>query len=145
MRVFLDTSVLVAAALEGHPAHTQSLAALDRIQRGADEGIVSAHSVAEVYATLTRLPAPFRHSPEQALLLIEENILGHFQLVSLSGTDYASLIREAALASIQGGTIYDAILLKAASKAKVERVYTLNLKHFQAVAQGGLAAIISAP
>ena len=65
--------------------------------------------------------------------------------LSLSATDYASLIREAAMASIQGGTIYDAILLKAASKAKVECLYTLNLKHFQAVGQGNLAKLIFEP
>ena len=145
MRVFLDTSVLVAAVLEDHPAHARSFARLERVQNGADKGVVSAHSVAEVYATLTKLPVQFRHSPEQALLVVEEDILKYFELIALEAPDYAVLVREAAMARIQGGTIYDAVLLKAAAKARVDRVYTLNLKHFQAVGQGNLAKLIFEP
>jgi predicted nucleic acid-binding protein len=118
MKVFLDTSVLVAAV----------------VQNGKDEGFVSSHSLAELYANLTKLPPPFRHSPEQALLTIEENVLNYFKISSLTGGDYAALIREAALAGIQGGTIYDAVLLKSARNVEVDQIYTLNLKHFEAVA-----------
>jgi predicted nucleic acid-binding protein len=112
---------------------------------GTDEGFVAAHGVAEVYAILTKLPAPFRHSPEQALLSIEENILRRFKTVSLSGNDYAALIREAAAAGIQGGTIYDAVLLNSAAKAAVERIYTFNLKHFKAIAPPALAGLLLSP
>ena len=143
MKVLLDTSVLVAAVVEMHEAHGRAFAALDRVQQGRDEGMVSAHSLAEMYAILTRVPAPLRHSPEQALLSIEENVLKHFKLLALNGSDYAALIREAAMAGIQGGTIYDAVLLKAAAKANVDRVYTLNLKHFLAVAPRGLVPTLS--
>ena len=98
-----------------------------------------------MYAILTKLPPPFRHSPEQALLSIEENVLKHFKISSLTGSDYAELIREAAVAGIQGGTIYDAVLLKAAEKANPDRIYTLNLKHFLAVAPKGLDSKLSSP
>jgi predicted nucleic acid-binding protein len=145
MRVFLDTSVLIAAVVEMHEAHRRAFVALDRVQQGRDEGVFSAHSLAEVYAILTRLPAPLRHSPEQALLSIEENVLKHFELLPLDGRDYAALIREAAMAGSQGGTVYDAILLKAAAKAHVDRVYTLNLKHFLAVAPPSLVPTLAAP
>ena len=145
MKVLLDTSVLIAAVVEKHAAHVRAFVALDRVQQGADEGVVSAHSLAELYAVLTKLPAPSRHSPEQALLSMEENVLKHFKTSSLTGSDYAALIREAAMAGIQGGTVYDAILLKAADKAGVDRVYTLNLKHFQAVAPANLVPILTSP
>jgi predicted nucleic acid-binding protein len=145
MRVFLDTSVLVASVLKQHDAHARALAVLIRIQDGRDEGFISAHSLAEMYATLTKIPAPLRHTPEQALLSIEENVVKHFNISSLTGGDYAALIREAALAGIQGGTIYDAILLKTARKAQVERIYTLNLKHFQAVASEEVRALLTGP
>lgn len=134
MKVFLDTSVLLAAVIEKHSAHERAFAVLERVQNGKDEGFVSSHSLAEFYANLTKLPPPFRHSPEQALVSMEENILQYFQISSLTGSDYSSLIREAALAGIQGGTIYDAVLLASAQKAGVNQIYTLNLKHFQAVA-----------
>ena len=145
MKVFLDTSVLVAAVLQQHDAHARAFAVLAGIQNGKNEGFVSAHSLAEMYAILTKLPAPFRHSPEQALLSIEENVIKHFNISSLTGGDYTSLIREAALSGIQGGTVYDATLLKTAGKADVDQIYTLNLKHFQAVAPKDVAALLSTP
>jgi predicted nucleic acid-binding protein len=145
MKVFLDTSVLLAAVLQKHAAHERSYAVLERVQSGIDEGFISAHSLAELYANLTKLPPPFRHSPEQALLSVEENVLEHFRISSLTGGDYSALIREAALTGIQGGTIYDAVLLKCAAKSDVERIYTLNQKHFQAVAPKNIASQIISP
>jgi len=145
MKVFLDTSVLLAAVLKKHAAHERAFAVLERVQEGKDEGFISSHSLAELYANLTKLPPPFRHSPEQALLSVEENILKYFKISSLTGSDYSTLVREAALAGIQGGTIYDAVLLKSAVKADVERVYTLNQKHFQAVAPKNIRAQIVSP
>jgi predicted nucleic acid-binding protein len=85
MRIFLDTSVLVASIVRQHREHERSFALLDRVQSGRDQGVISAHSLAETYATLTKLPPPFRHSPEQALLSIEENILKHFHTADLLG------------------------------------------------------------
>jgi hypothetical protein len=115
------------------------------VQAGQEQGFVAAHSLAEMYAILTKLPPPFRHSPEQALLSIEDNILKHFRISSLAGDEYAALIREAAGAGIQGGTVYDAVLLQSADKARVDRIYTLNLKHFLAVAPEALKSRISLP
>lgn len=145
MKVLLDTSVLVSSVIKQHVHHERSFAALDRVQTGKDEGIISAHSLAEMYAVLTKLPAPYRHSPEQALLSIEENILKHFKTVSLSASDYATLLRDAAGMGIQGGTIYDALLLKSGVKAGADRICTLNLKHFQALAPADMTVKLSAP
>lgn len=145
MKVLLDTSVLVAAVVEQHQSHENSYAALDRVQRGKDEGSVSAHSLAEMYAVLTKLPPPFRHTPEQACLSIEENVTRHFQISALEASDYVALVREAALAGIQGGTVYDSIVLRCALKSKVQRMLTLNLKHFQNLAPQGTPLKISTP
>ena len=145
MKVLLDTSVLVAAVVQKHEHHARSLSVLERVQAGKDEGFVSAHSLAEMYAVLTKLPPPFRHTPEQALLSIEENVVKHFKITALSGADYTVLIREAALAGVQGGTIYDAVLLKCASKTEAEKIFTLNLKHFQSIAPRNICSQIVAP
>jgi predicted nucleic acid-binding protein len=145
MKVFLDTNVLVSAVIKQHVDHERSFAALERVLAGKDEGSISAHSLAEMYAVMTKLPAPYRHTPEQALLSIEENVLKQFKTVSLSGTDYAALLREAAGTGIQGGTLYDALLLKCATKSGADRIYTLNLKHFQAIAPPGIARLLSTP
>jgi predicted nucleic acid-binding protein len=145
MRVFLDTSVLVAAAVHAHAGYARAAAVWDRVQSGEDEGFISAHSLAEMYSVLTKSPPPVRHTPEQALLSIEENVLKHFKIASLSGADYTALTREAALAGIQGGTIYDAVLLRCAVKAEAEAIYTLNLKHFQNIAPSGIGSKLLAP
>jgi len=145
MKTFLDTSVLVAAVVQKHASHAAAFTMLERVQNGRDEGFVSAHSLAEMYAVLTKLPPPFRHSPEQALLSIEENVVKYFKTISLTGLEYAGLLREAALAGIQGGTIHDAVLLKCAAKSPAQRIYTFNVKHFAAIQPNDAAADIVAP
>ena len=145
MRILLDTSVLVAAVVEKHESHARAYAILNRVQTGKDEGIVSAHSLAEMYSVLTKSPPPFRHAPEKALLSIEENVLKYFKIAGLVGSDYTALIREAALSGVQGGTIYDAVVLRCAMKAGVEEVFTLNLRHFQTIAPQSFGVRISAP
>jgi predicted nucleic acid-binding protein len=77
MKVLLDTSVLVAAMGEAHPAHEKSLPWLQRIKKGSDSGLVSAHSVAELYAILTTLPMKPRISPIVAYDLIQRNVFGN--------------------------------------------------------------------
>ena len=56
MKVFCDTNVLVAAFLQGHPYHSSARPVIERVKARADQGFVAAHSVAEAYAVLTRLP-----------------------------------------------------------------------------------------
>lgn len=144
-KVLLDTSVLVAATVQKHSSHLAAFSALDRVQSGKDEGLISAHSLCEMYAVLTKIPFPFRHTPEQALLNIEENVLPHFETVALTRQDYPVLIREAAMIGIQGGTIYDALLLKCALKSGAGILVTLNTRHFQAIVPKGLTLKIAAP
>jgi predicted nucleic acid-binding protein len=145
MRIFLDTNVLFAAVVHSHPNHHASNAVLQRVQDGRDQGFIAAHSLAELYSVLTRIPPPTRHSPEQALATIHENVLEFFKVFALSAADYTTLIRESALAGIRGGTIYDAILIKCAVKAEVERIYTANLRHFQTVAPADMTSRIFSP
>jgi predicted nucleic acid-binding protein len=145
MRAFLDTSVLVAAVVKQHADHERAFAVLDRVLNRQDEGIISAHSLAEMYAVLTKLPPPYRHTPEQALLSIEENVLKDFKTVGMVASEYAALLREAAGTGIQGGTIYDALLLKSATKAGADAIYTFNLKHFRGIAPPEVTVKLSSP
>ena len=145
MKIFLDTNVLVAAVCGGHTHHKRAFPLLERVQEKEDEGFVSAHSLAEMYAILTKLPVPFRHTAEQALLSIEENVLKYFHVGVLTATDYAAILRESAVTGIEGGMIYDALMLKSACKADVQRVFTFNLKHFHSIASKSMKALIESP
>lgn len=145
MKTFFDTNVLVAAVIRQHVFHERSFAVLDAVLTRKNHGFISSHSLAEMYSVLTKLPQPYRHTPEQALLSIEENVIKHFESISLNANDYAACLREAAGSGIQGGTIYDALLLKCAEVARSDRIYTLNLKHFQALANREMIKKLSEP
>lgn len=133
MRVFFDTSTLVAAMIEGHPSHAESLRWLQRVMAGTDTGLVAAHTLAELYAILTRLPVSPRISPATALQLIVHNVLDTCETISLTDDDYVTLLSHLAERRISGGATYDALLLHAAWKAGADRVVTLNVHDFRRV------------
>lgn len=133
MRVFFDTSTLLAAIVAGHPAHTFALPLLRRVKDKADTGFIATHSLAELYANLTRLPIRPRIAPTLALQLIQHNIIETCQVVSLSSKDYVTLLDQLVGLEISGGAIYDALLLHAAWLANVDQIITLNLRDFRRV------------
>ena len=133
MKTLLDTSVLVAAIVEGHPAHPVALPWLQRVQQGLETGVVAAHSLAELYAVLTRLPVHPRISPLLAVQLIRTNVLATCEIEALIASDYPALLDHLAGLGIAGGAVYDAILLHTAQKAGVDRIVTLNEADFRRV------------
>jgi len=90
----------------------------------------AAHSLAEVYATVTRLPGEFRASPAQAMLFLAD-IAERLTIVSLESGEYFGAIQQASLKGIVGGTIYDALLAACAIKARAETIYTDDERHFR--------------
>jgi len=134
MKVFFDTSVVVAAILESHSAHERAFTALERIQTGADEGVIGQHSLAEVYGVLTAMPRAPRISPEEAWKCVEDNLFAQMQIVPLNPDDYRHTLSEAAVHGWRSGMIYDALLLACARRAAPDRILTLNLRHFRAIA-----------
>ena len=133
MKILLDTSILVAAMVETHPAHEQGFAWLKRVTDGPDKGLVAAHSLAELYAVLTTLPVYPPISPLDAWQLIRHNVIEKLEIVFLSEQDYIQVIEHLAALGIVGGATYDALILRAADNAGVDLVVTLNEKDFQRV------------
>jgi len=91
MKEFLDTNVLVAACVADHEHHARALPLVQAVHEGKSEGFISAHSLLETHATLTRLPRVPRISPLQAAALIADNIVKHFSVVALTGKEYSDL------------------------------------------------------
>ncbi len=145
MKVFCDTNVLVAACLESHPQHNAARPVLERVKAGKDEGFTAAHSLAEAYAVLTRLPGSEQVAPTIAWQLISDNVLKAFTVVTLTPKEYADTLEQAAANGVEGGRTYDALLLAAAAKSGAERIYTLNARHFQALADAALRGRVVAP
>ena len=144
MRVFFDTSVLVAAMVEGHPRHAAAWSWLQRVRQRTDMGFVAAHSLAESYAVLTRMPLHPRISPALAVQLIRTNVLATCEVVALSENDYATLLDHLAEVEIAGGAVYDAVLLYTANKVNVDLIVTLNESDFRRVYPALAGKIISA-
>ena len=144
MNVLFDTSVLVAALVEAHPLHERAAPWLKRAKHGEFHTIVASHTLAELYAALTRFPKTPRISPAEAWRLVHENIEPLAEFVSLSPSDYLATARRMADLGLSGGIVYDALIASAAQKAGAEKLVTFNADHFRRVWPEG-ADVICAP
>lgn len=145
MDIFFDTTVLIAASEQSHPHHAQARLALLRVAAGKDKGFIGAHSIAEVYAGLTRLPVQPRIHPTEAARIINENILPHFEVVPVGKKDYLDAVNAMGNGGWVGAKIYDALLLLCAAKCDVKRIYTFNLGDFRQLAPATLQERICLP
>ncbi|MDP3012369.1 MAG: PIN domain-containing protein [Candidatus Hydromicrobium sp.] len=144
MKVFFDTSVIIAAFVSAHPKHENSLHWLQRVKKKEIEGIISVHSLIESYSILTTLPLSPKIYPSLAENLIKENVLKDFVMVKYNTDDYIRLLDELSSNNITGGASYDELILYAARQMKIDRILTLNVNDFIRISPQ-LAKIISEP
>jgi len=141
---FVDTSCIIAAVCGWHGHHVVAAAEIER-RLGAGERLeTAAHSVVEAYAVLTRLPAPHRLSPSDALALLDANFLGRTRVVALDGDGYRALLRRAGKEGIVGGRTYDAVIAQCALEAKAATLLTFNAKHFADLEAAGVRVVVPA-
>lgn len=145
MKIFCDTSVLVARSVAAHPHHDRATVALKPIISGKDKGYISTHGAAEFYATLTGLPLNPRIHPRDAQLTLQTSILPHFQMVKLGTEEYLEAIERVSSRGLASGMIYDALHLIAAERAGVEQILTFDVQHFSLVADEQSRPLIRAP
>jgi predicted nucleic acid-binding protein len=138
MKAFFDTSVLVPVFFGDHVHHRASLKLF--IQFDKSNGCCGAHSLAEVYSTLTRMPGKQRISGDQALLFIG-SIRERLAIIALDADEYAEALLASAALGIVGGGIYDAMLAHCACKAKAEEIYTWNSRHYALCGQQVVARL----
>lgn len=127
MKAFLDTSVLVATFYADHAHHPPSIDLFLRF--GKKDACCGAHSLAEVYATLTGMPGKRRVSGDEALLFLG-NIRERLTVVALDEAEYFQTADASAAGGLAGGAVYDAILGHCALKAKAQVIYTWNTSDF---------------
>lgn len=145
MRVFFDTSVIVAASVADHPHHSRAWPALQRVAMGKDQGFVGAHSIAETYAALTRVPVVPRIHPSEAARIVRDNVLRICSVVPADAAQYLEALATVQEKGLAGAKIYDALLLACAARSGAERVYTFNLSDFRELASVDMQARIAAP
>lgn len=131
MKILFDTSVFVAALVQPHPRHAAAMPWMRRAKAGEFDIIIAAHTLAELYAVLTTLPVSPRISPAMALRLIRENVESAATAITLTAADYSSVLRGLGELGLSGGIVYDALILKAAQKARADRLLTFNVSDFR--------------
>ena len=127
MTAFLDTSVLVPVFYGDHVHHPASFQLF--VQFDKSTGFCGAHSLMEVYSTLTRMPGKYRISGDQAMLFVG-SIRERLTVIPLDEDEYVSALQAAAALGIVGGGIYDALLAFCAVKARAENIFSWNLRHY---------------
>jgi predicted nucleic acid-binding protein len=128
---FFDSNVLIAACQESHEHHEQSFEAYSAVMD--PKATCGLHSIAEIYAVATGMPAPYRIAPEEAWLFLGQ-VTERFQLISLNEAEYLQTIEALARSNRAGGVAYDALLLACARKSQADQILTWNIRHFRALA-----------
>jgi predicted nucleic acid-binding protein len=127
VKAFLDTSVLIATFYAYHQFHQPSIDLFLRFKK--NDGSCGAHSLAEIYCSLTGRSGRERVSGDNAMLFLE-NVRERLTVVSLDAEEYFRTIEASSALGIAGGAIYDALLAHCALKSKAQTIYTWNTKDF---------------
>lgn len=137
-----DSGCMVAALSRSHEHHAAASAEVNRRLERGEQMVVAAHAIAETYAVLTRLPAPHRVSPADALTVLRASFIDQSKIAALTAEDYVSLLGRAPAEGISGGRIYDALIAACARKAGVAVIVTFNERHFAAFADDRLRIVV---
>lgn len=129
-RSYFDTSALLPALLTAHPHHKLGREMLSKARREGEIICLSMHVYAELYANITRFPIGKKVSPLIAAEMIVK-LEDFVRTIDLSRQDYKAALHRCAERQLISGIIYDALHLQAAIKAKVDVLYTTNLRDFQ--------------
>jgi predicted nucleic acid-binding protein len=131
-RIAVDTNVIVAAHLSWHEKHKEALASLEKaLEKRALW--VSANTLLEAYAVMTRLPAPHRLHPRDAFNLLYGTLFEAVEVNWLEDTELWHLLESLKNRSCAGGKSYDAYILACAVKGKADRFLTFNTRDFEAL------------
>ena len=126
--IAVDSSVVVAAFAAWHEGHPAAMGLLESESSVA----LPAHAALESYSVLTRLPAPYRVSPESV-----GRFLGAWfgeRLTQLSQAAHADFRTQLVELGISGGAVYDALIAATARQigatlatfdARAQRTYGL--------------------
>lgn len=141
---FVDTSCIIAAVCGWHAHHAPAAGEIDRRLGARELMATAAHALAEAYAVLTRIPAPHRLSPADALAVLEGNFIDNTRVAALDARGYRSLLRRAGRDGISGGRTYDAVIAECALRAKAATLLTFNVRHFADLEAAGVRVVVPA-
>jgi predicted nucleic acid-binding protein len=132
---------MIAACCAWHEHHRRASAALERRLDRGERLVVAAPAVLEAYAVLTRFPAPYRLSADDALALLDGNFM-RSRVVAIDGRRTVQLLRSAPADGVTGGRTYDAAIAACARKAHARELITFNERHFLPFAGDDLEIVV---
>jgi predicted nucleic acid-binding protein len=137
--VFLDTSVLLAGLVDFGPQSAPAQLLLHAVAEKRIDGPATAwHCCLEFFSVATRLPAEFRITPADAIVLLQGEVFGRMAVHDLPAADRLPMLRAAARETIVGGRIYDAHVAEVARAGGATVVVTDNRRHFLSALRHGL-------
>ena len=104
--------------------------------------IVAAPALVEAYSVLTRLPAPYRLAPADALAILESGFIRGAQIVALPATGYRAVLARAPMSGVAGGRIYDEIIGACCLRGRATTLLTFNAEHFDSFRARGLNVVV---
>lgn len=140
-----DTSCMVPALCSWHEHHERAVREMSRRFDGGERLVVAAPALVESYSVLTRLPSPYRLSPEESLALLKANFLrDDVESIAIDAHMYRRLLERAPELGVAGGRIYDAIITACARAAGVAVILTFNERHFLPIERGEISIVVPA-
>jgi len=139
---FLDTSVLVAGLIEiggpsEYPQRIMTAIAGGQVRRA----VTAWHCCLEFYSVTTRLPEEFRLAPEEALRLVEEEVIARLEVRQLSNRDREGFLRALEQERVIGGRVYDAHIAEVARVSGARVIVTDNRRHFLSLGRHGIRVL----
>lgn len=139
MTYALDANCLVAAVLETHVHHNETVLAIERLEASGATATMLAHALLESYAVLTRLPGADRVDPHTAAAALADSWSDR-AIAAVQPSDPWSFLNTASGEGIAGGRVYDALIGHTASDAGIDVLLTWNTRHFERWPMGGTVA-----
>ncbi|MEA3486455.1 MAG: PIN domain-containing protein [Thermodesulfobacteriota bacterium] len=126
-RIFVDTNILIYAHdLDAGPRHDIAASAVEELWE-SENGVMSTQVLQEFYVNVTRkISKPL--SQAHARGIIENYLAWHIEVNEPDTVLMASEIEERHLLSF-----WDALILAAASRARVDKILTEDLNHGQKI------------
>ena len=142
MLIAIDTSVLIAGALEGHAFHPRAFVWQQAIHRGELQAMVCAHALTEVYSVLTKVPNGL--SPAEARVVVS-TIRRRVRVVVPTLQTFLAAIERCSTRALRSGAVYDALHVVEAEREGASILLTFNRDDFTRLVDDDRIAIVVPP
>jgi predicted nucleic acid-binding protein len=144
VKVAFDSSVIIAGTHDRHPHHGRAIVWIDAVLEQRITGMVTWHALAEVWSVLTRMPAPARLNPEQAMRVVRR-VQAVFQLHPMEPAVYNEALQRCTDRGFASGVVFDALHLVGAEHAGADTIVTFNGADFLRLASPTSPRIVIPP